>query len=455
MNLKRLMAGNWTDASRLVSKAPGTLALGLVSLALVLSVSCSSDKNNNTSDATATMGAATTTASAATSTSGTPSTGDKTPTSSNKTPTPSSGASSGTAGGGSNAAAAVGNLNKISATVDAAKPATVQIISQSVEFGRINGSYNVPQGVGTGVIYDKDGHVLTNNHVVEGAQSLLVTLPDGRSFDGTIVGTDPRSDLAVIKISGDNLPVAKIGDSSTLNVGDWTIAIGNALDLPGGPTVTVGVVSALDRTVQEPGSSSPTPGQGGGSNGGNPFTGGNGSGGATSAGPTLFGMIQTDAAINPGNSGGPLLDLGGSVIGINTLVATEAEPGVAAQGIGFAIAINNAKTIADQLISKGSVQHAYLGVNYVPMTPAVAEQLGTKVTQGAAVVQVVPGSPADQAGIKSKDIITQVDGKDLKSESDLARMVDQHKPGDKITLTVARGTDTTKIDVTLGQAPAS
>ena len=166
-------------------------------------------------------------------------------------------------------------------------------------------------------------------------------------------------------------------------------------------------------------------------------------------------MIQTDAAINPGNSGGPLLDLNGHVIGINTLVATEAEPGVAAQGIGFAISIDNAKTIADTLISKGSVQHAFLGVNYVPMTPAVAEQLGSKTTTGVAIVTVVNSSPAGQAGLKSKDIVTQIDGKDLKGESDLARIVDSHKPGDKITLTVVRGTDTSKMDVTLGTASAT
>jgi len=167
----------------------------------------------------------------------------------------------------------------------------------------------------------------------------------------------------------------------------------------------------------------------------------------------LFGLIQTDAAINPGNSGGPLTDLAGNVIGINTLVAGEAEPGIQAQGIGFAININTAKTIADQLVSNGSVQHAYLGVNYVPLTPSIATQLGTSEKSGIAVVQVVPSSPAAQAGIKSKDVITQIDGQDIKGESDLAQRVDQHKPGDSVSLTVVRGNDKQQIKVSLGKAP--
>jgi serine protease Do len=325
--------------------------------------------------------------------------------------------------------AAVAAPNSIASIVQKIRPAAVQITNEQTQFDRQNQSLDVPAGVGTGVIYDKSGLIITNNHVITGAQKLLVTLPDGRSFQAAVVGADPRTDIAVVKVQATDLPVASLGDSSKLQVGDLAIAVGNALDLTGGPTVTSGVISALERTAQEPDAR-------GGSNG-----------------PELFGLIQTDAAINPGNSGGPLTNSAGEVIGINTLVAGEAEPGVQSQGIGFAININKAKEIADELVKSGSVQHAYLGVNYVPLTPAVAAQLGTQEKSGIAVAQVVSGSPAATAGIKSKDIITQVDGKDLKGESDLAQTIDQHKPGDSVTLTVVRGTDKSQMKVSLGKAP--
>jgi len=181
------------------------------------------------------------------------------------------------------------------------RPAVVQITNQQqVQIGQFNQPFVVPAGVGSGVIYDNQGHVLTNNHVIEGAQQILVSLPDKRSFPGKMVGADPQTDLAVLQISGQDLPVARLGDSSQLAVGDWVVAIGNALALPGGPTVTQGVVSALDRTVQEPGDPQ---GQG------------------STVGPFLFDVVQTDAPINPGNSGGPLVNLEGEVVGINTLVA--------------------------------------------------------------------------------------------------------------------------------------
>src|SRR5690606_15302167 len=176
------------------------------------------------------------------------------------------------------------------------KPAVVQVTSEQTRFDLFNQPFTVPGGVGSGVIYDQDGYILTNYHVIAGAESLRVSLPDGRSFPADVVGTDPQTDLAVLKIDGEDLPTAPLGDSNKLQVGEWVVAIGNALALPGGPTVTVGVVSALNRTVQEPG-------EGG------------------RAGPFLFNVIQTDAAINPGNSGGPLVNLAGEVIGINTLVA--------------------------------------------------------------------------------------------------------------------------------------
>src|SRR5690242_19615660 len=179
------------------------------------------------------------------------------------------------------------------------RPVIVQITNLQQQPGQfLSRGATVPAGVGSGVIYDAQGHVLTNNHVVAGAQQLQVSLPDRRSFAARVVGADPQTDLAVLQIQGDNLPIAQLGDSSQLQVGDWVVAIGNALALPGGPTVTQGVVSATGRTVQEPPS-----GQGPGGAGPAGGTGG------TAAGPFLFDLIQTDAPINPGNSGGPLVDL--------------------------------------------------------------------------------------------------------------------------------------------------
>lgn len=309
------------------------------------------------------------------------------------------------------------------------KPAVVQITNEQVQMDLFNQPFTVPAGVGSGVIYDPKGYVLTNNHVVEGAQKLLVSLPDGRSFPAKIVGRDPQTDLAVVQISGDNLPIAELGDSSQLQVGDWVVAIGNALALPGGPTVTAGVVSALDRTVQEPT-------------------------GPTGQSPFLFDVIQTSAPINPGNSGGPLVNLDGQVIGINTLVAGQAEPGVQAQGIGFAIGINTAKPIADQLVATGKVIHPYLGISYIPLNPAISAQLGIQAREGVVVARIVRGSPAAAAGLRSEDVITKIDNTSLEGESALAQIISDHKPGDKLTLTVLRGPQNLSVEVTLGEMPS-
>jgi S1-C subfamily serine protease len=317
--------------------------------------------------------------------------------------------------------------------VQEVKPAVVQITNEQAAPDQFGG-VAVPAGVGSGVIYDTQGHILTNDHVVAGAQQLQVSLPDGRSFPAKLIGGDAQTDIAVVQISGSNLPTAKLGDSTALQAGDWVVAIGNALALPGGPTVTQGVVSAVGRTVQEPPSSQ-------------------GPGGA--AGPFLFDLIQTDAPINPGNSGGPLVDLNGQVVGINTLAAGEAEPGVQAQGIGFSIAINTAKTIADQLVNTGKVVHPSLGIGYVPLNPAIAVQLGVNAKQGAVVLRVEPGGPAANAGLQRGDVITEVDGKALQGDSGLAEAINPHKPGDTVTLTVLRGSQSMQVKVTLGQMPSS
>ncbi len=330
--------------------------------------------------------------------------------------------------------AAAGASSFASAIRDVAqkvRPAVVQVTNEQVQIGGFNQPFTVPAGVGSGVIYDNQGHILTNDHVIEGAQRLTVSLPDGRNFKARLVGRDPQTDLAVLQISGDKLPVASLGSSRRLQVGDWVVAIGNALALPGGPTVSHGVVSALGRSVQEPGS---TNGQ--------------------TAGPYLFDLIQTDAPINPGNSGGPLIDLNGNVVGINTLVAGQAEPGVQAQGIGFAIAIDTAKPIADQHVSTGHVIHPYLGLSYVPLNPSIAAQIGIQQTQGVVVADVSPGSPASQAGLQPYDVITAIDNTPLRSDSDLAQFVNQHKPGDVLSLSVIRNNQNMTAKLTLGTAPS-
>jgi S1-C subfamily serine protease len=311
------------------------------------------------------------------------------------------------------------------------KPAVVQITNEQVQFDSFtNQPFTVPAGFGSGVIYDEHGHILTNNHVIAGAQQLTVALPDGGSvYPATLVGADPYTDLAVLKIDGQNLPMARLGNSQQLQVGDWVVAIGNALALPGGPTVTVGVVGALGRTVQEPAE-----------NGGQ--------------GPYLFDVIQTDAAINPGNSGGPLIDLQGDVIGINTLVAGQAEPGVQAQGIGFAISIATAKAIADQLVATGHAIHPFLGVQTVPLNPAIASRLRTTAKSGVVVVSVGPGTPAAAAGLQPRDIIMAIDGAAVADDSTFAKIINSHKPGDTIDLTVVRGEQTIHVKATLGERPA-
>ncbi len=317
----------------------------------------------------------------------------------------------------------------IIAVVEKARPSAVQITSQrSTRPGPGAGQQLVPAGVGSGVVIDDQGHVLTNAHVVSGADGLTVTLTDGRRFPARLVGQDAQTDLAVLKIDGDQIPVAAIGRSSELDEGMWVVAIGNALGLEGGPTVTTGVVSALGRTVREPG-------EGGG------------------PGPFLFDVIQTDAPINPGNSGGPLLNLDGEVIGINTLVAGSSGTGVPAQGIGFAIAIDTAIPLAREMIETGRVAHPYIGVSFVPLNVALASQFGTGVTKGVLVLGVEPGSPAARGGLREGDVIVALNGDDLVGESDLPAALNRMDAGDRVTLDVRRGGQTVKVTFELGVAP--
>src|SRR5437762_5426640 len=228
---------------------------------------------------------------------------------------------------------------------------------------------------GSGFIIDREGRVLTNNHVVRDAETIKVTLNDGRTFKATTVGTDPATDVAVIKIDGTNLPVLPLGDSDQLRIGDWAIAIGNPLGMLRG-SVTVGIVSAQGRSDLN-------------------IYGGT---------PRYQDFIQTDASINFGNSGGPLCNIRGEAIGINTAINPNG------QGIGFAIPINLAKHVSDQLIAHGSVKRAMMGVMLAELTPEMAEGFGIPGTEGVVIERVIAGSPAERAGLKRNDVIVEFDG---------------------------------------------
>jgi S1-C subfamily serine protease len=269
---------------------------------------------------------------------------------------------------------------------------------------------------GSAVIYRSDGYLITNNHVVEQANEVTVTLPDGTSAPARIVGTDPATDIAVLKIREASLPAARLA-STTPQVGARVLAVGSPFGLAG--TVTEGIISAAGRTVSTPNA-------------------------------PLTNMLQTDAAINPGNSGGALVNDQGQVVGINTAILS---PSGTNDGIGFAIPIGYASKIADQLIAHGSVQHGYLGVAGQTVDPQVAEAYGLGVDHGALVVQVQPASPAASAGLHQGDIVTALDGHAVTGMEDLAGALIRHQPGDRVELTVHRDSGQLRVHATLAQAP--
>jgi serine protease Do len=267
------------------------------------------------------------------------------------------------------------------------------------------------------VIFDSRGHILTNSHVVADAKQVQVVFPDGRKFPGKVMGTDPVTDLAVVMINGKDLPYSPLGDSSKLEVGEPVIAIGNALGLEGGPTVTVGVVSALNRSIEDP------------------------------SGIALGDLIQTDAAINPGNSGVPLINLKGEVIGINTAVIPSA------QGIGFAIGINSAKPITKELLEKGKVVRAWLGIAPVTVTPGLAANYDLTVDQGVLIAKVEKGSPAAKAGLKAGDIITAVGGDKVRNVAELRATIGKKKIGESASVDIHRDRKKSTVRLTLGKMP--
>lgn len=306
--------------------------------------------------------------------------------------------------------------DSLAAMVEGIRPSVVSLFTESLRQDFF--FETVPsRGAGTGIVIDSGGHILTNAHVVADAQRIEVNLSDGREFAGRVVGADRETDLAVVKIDATGLKEAPIGDSNRLRVGDRVVAVGQALGLPGGPTVTEGIVSALDRTIREPNRA------------------------------LLENLIQTDAAINPGNSGGPLLDSSGTVVGVNTAVAGDA------QNIGFAIAISPARPVIDQLIADGRVVRPYLGVSMTDISPEIAGRQNLSVRQGALLVEVAAGQPAAEADLRPGDVIVEIEGNKISGPDDVSAQLARHRPGNEIEIIAVRAEQRLRVRVRLGTRP--
>jgi S1-C subfamily serine protease len=309
-------------------------------------------------------------------------------------------------------------------------PSVVNVTSRAMTFDFFYGL--VPQeGQGSGFVIDKDGHILTNYHVIADARQVEVTMHNRKKYKATVVGTDPPHDLAVIQIKAPDLVPAILGDSRNLQVGQKVYAIGNPFGLAG--TMTRGIVSSI-RPVREPN------------------------------GAMIDEAIQTDAAINPGNSGGPLMNWHGEVIGINTMILSNVGQNA---GIGFAIPINTAKAVLNDLMTLGRVRRPALGVRTVPISSELADQLGLPVDYGLLIIGVVPGSSADQAGLKAGseraylgntpimlggDLIVAIDDQKIQDQDDLTQMMNNHRAGDTVKITIYRGKRKMDLSVSLGEA---
>jgi len=310
-------------------------------------------------------------------------------------------------------------------------PSVVNITSRAMTFDFFYGL--VPQeGQGSGFVIDKEGHILTNYHVIADARQVEVTMHNRKKYKATVVGTDPPHDLAIIQIKGaPDLVPAVLGDSRNLQVGQKVYAIGNPFGLSG--TMTRGIVSSI-RPVREPN------------------------------GATIDEAIQTDAAINPGNSGGPLMNWHGEVIGINTMILSSVNQNA---GIGFAIPINTAKAVLNDLVTLGRVRRPALGVRTIPISPELADEIGLPADYGLLIVQVIPGGSAEQAGLRGGterallgnspimlggDLIVAIDGEKVEDEQDLSQMMNNHRAGDTVKVTIYRNKKKIDVNVALGEA---
>ena len=276
----------------------------------------------------------------------------------------------------------------------------------------------VEHGLGSGVVITKDGYILTNNHVVDGAKEVKVTLTDGREFTAKVIGRDPKTDIAVVKIDADSLPVVPLADSSNVKVGDVVLAVGNPFGV--GQTVTEGIVSAKNR----------------GNMGIEDYE----------------DFIQTDAAINPGNSGGALVDIDGRLIGINTAILSDSG---GSQGVGFAVPSDLARTVMESLVKNGHVTRGYIGVMIQNVTPALAQEFNLKAPTGALIGDVVANGPADQAGLKDGDVVTEFNGQKITDSRQLQLAVAETSPGSKATVKILRDGDSKTLEVTVKQLPGT
>ena len=332
----------------------------------------------------------------------------------------------------------------ITQVVDKVGPAVVRINASKTVTQKIPDAFNNPffrdffgfespnqpqqrveRGTGSGFILNTDGHILTNAHVVDGADQVDVVLKDGRTFQGKVLGTDPVTDVAVIKIDADNLPTVSMGNSDQLKPGEWAIAIGNPLGLDN--SVTTGIISATGRSSSQVG-----------------------------VPDKRVQFIQTDAAINPGNSGGPLLNASGQVIGINTAIIQ------GAQGLGFAIPINTAQRIADQLITKGSVEHPFLGIQMVTLTPELKENINSNPNssltvdqdRGVLIARVMRNSPANNAGLRAGDVIQKINNQPVTNAEDVQNAVENTEVGNDLKLELRRDRKTIQVTVRPGAFPS-
>jgi serine protease Do len=300
--------------------------------------------------------------------------------------------------------------------VSLAEPSVVAINVEITTYDIFNRPVK-EEGAGSGWIISSDGYIVTNNHVVENADNVTITLSDGRIFKADSIKTDALTDLAVVKINATDLPALSVGDSSKLHVGDGVIAIGNALGQ--GISATAGIVSAVNVSL------------------------------AASNGETLLGLIQTDAAINPGNSGGPLVNMQGEVIGIDSIKVAE----VGVEGMGYAIGINQASPIINALIEKGYITRPWIGIGITTVNDFVASLYNLSVNKGVLITNIVRASPADKAGLKQGDVITAVNGQEIADTGGLLNVISTSQAGQTVEITYQRGNSQAKVAVTLAESP--